>query len=129
MKRTDRHPNHDNASDNSLKELPVEELLKRLAVSADDLSKVESQHRLEQYGYNELPEKKVSPVLKFLSYFWGPIPIMIMIAAALSGILHHWPDLGVILALLLMNAVVGFREEVSNGKEIQVCSVLQGNWG
>ncbi len=40
---------------------------------------------------------------------------MIMIAAVLSAILGHWPDLGVILALLVMNAVVGFREEFQAG--------------
>jgi H+-transporting ATPase len=118
MRRTDKRSNHDNASDSDLKELPVEELLKRLAVSADGLSKTEAQHRLEKYGYNELPEKKASPILKFLSYFWGPIPIMIMIAAVLSGVLRHWPDLGVILALLILNAVVGFREEHQAGNVI-----------
>jgi H+-transporting ATPase len=118
MKRADDRSNPDNVSNSSLKELPVEELLKRLAVSADGLGKTEAQHRLEKYGYNELPEKKASPVLKFLSYFWGPIPIMIMIAAVLSGVLRHWPDLGVILALLVLNAVVGFREEYQAGNVI-----------
>jgi len=99
-------------------DLPVAELLPRLATSPDGLSQAEAQHRLDQYGYNELPEKKVNPVLKFLSYFWGPIPGMIMVAAILSGVLRHWPDLGVILALLVMNAVVGFREEYQAGSAI-----------
>jgi H+-transporting ATPase len=111
MKRTDDRSNHGNTSDSSLKELPVGQLLKRLETSTDGLSQQESQNRLEKYGYNEIEEKRVSPILKFLSYFWGPIPIMIIIAAVLSAILRHWPDMGVILALLLMNAVVGFREE------------------
>jgi H+-transporting ATPase len=111
MKRTDDHSNPNNASDSGLKELSVEELLKRLAVSVDGLSKTEAQRRLEKYGYNEIEEKRVSPLRKFLSYFWGPIPIMIIIAAVLSAVLRHWPDMGVILALLVVNAVVGFREE------------------
>jgi H+-transporting ATPase len=101
-----------------LKNLPVTELLKRLQTSPDGLSKAEAQKRLEKYGYNELPEKKSSAVLKFLSYFWGPIPAMIMVAAVLSGILRHWPDFGVILVLLVMNAVVGFREEHQAGNAI-----------
>jgi H+-transporting ATPase len=101
-----------------LKDLPLGEVQQRLSSSPDGLSTVEAKKRLETYGYNELPEKKSSPVLKFLSYFWGPIPIMIMIAAILSGILHHWPDLGVILALLVMNAVVGFHEEYQAGNVI-----------
>lgn len=99
------------ATEESLKNLPVAELVKRLGTSTDGLNQQESQDRLEKYGYNEIEEKQVSPLLKFLSYFWGPIPIMIIIAAILSAILRHWPDMGVILALLVVNAVVGFREE------------------
>ena len=60
----------------------MKELETRLASSPDGISKDEAQKRLEKYGYNELTEKKNSSFLKFLSYFWGPIPIMIMIAAA-----------------------------------------------
>jgi H+-transporting ATPase len=99
------------AAEKSLKDMPVADLMKRLGSSANGLTKQEAQSRLAKYGYNEIEEKRVSPVLKFLSYFWGPIPIMIMVAAILSGVLRHWPDVGVILVLLIMNAVVGFREE------------------
>jgi len=106
------------SAEQQLKDLPLAEMQKQLSSSADGLSKAEAQKRLEKYGYNELPERKGSPILKFLSYFWGPIPIMIMIAAVLSGILRHWPDLGVIVALLVMNAVIGFREEYQAGNVI-----------
>jgi H+-transporting ATPase len=105
-------------TETQLKDLSVAELLARLQSFPDGLSQAEAQRRLDQYGYNELPEKKVNPVLKFLSYFWGPIPGMIIVAAILSGVLRHWPDLGVILALLVMNAVVGFREEYQAGSAI-----------
>jgi H+-transporting ATPase len=98
--------------------LPLAELRTRLGASPDGLSQDEAERRLVQYGYNELPEKKVNPVLKFLSYFWGPIPGMITVAALLSGLLKHWPDLGVIMALLIMNAIVGFREEYQAGNAI-----------
>jgi H+-transporting ATPase len=99
------------AAELSLKDVPVADLMKRLSTSTDGLTKKEAQERLDKYGYNEIEEKRASPVLKFLSYFRGPIPIMIMIAAILSAVLRHWPDVGVILALLIVNAVVGFREE------------------
>ena len=101
-----------------LKDLPLADVQKQLSSSADGLSKSEAQTRLEKYGYNELIEEKHSAILKFLSYFWGPIPIMIIIAAILSAVLRHWPDLGVIVALLLLNAIVGFREEHQAGNVI-----------
>ena len=105
-------------AEQKLKDLPLAEMQKQLSSSPNGISQAEAQKRLETYGHNELPEKKENPLLKFLSYFWGPIPIMIMVAAALSGILGHWPDLGVILALLVLNAIVGFREEHQAGNAI-----------
>ena len=101
-----------------LKDLTLEELQIQLSSSVAGLSQAEARERIQKYGYNELSEKRANPLLKFLSYFWGPIPIMIMIAAALSGILKHWPDLGVILALLFLNAIIGFREEYQAGNVI-----------
>jgi H+-transporting ATPase len=98
--------------------LPLAQLQQRLECSSDGLSAAEARTRLAKYGYNELAEKKTNPLLKFLSYFWGPIPGMIITAAILSALLRHWPDLGVILALLIMNAIVGFREEYQAGNAI-----------
>ena len=89
-----------------------------IRASAEGLSKAEAQARLAQYGYNELPEEKTNPLLKFLSYFWGPIPWMIEVAAALSVLVRHWEDFAIILALLLMNAGVGFWEEFQAGNAI-----------
>jgi hypothetical protein len=44
----------------------------------------------KQWGYNEVTEKKRNPVLQFLLYFWGPIPVMIEVAVILSGITQSW---------------------------------------
>jgi H+-transporting ATPase len=88
------------------------------SASSDGLSQEEAQSRLAKYGPNELPEEKVNPILKFLSYFWGPIPWMIEAAVILSALLRHWADFGVILALLVMNAIVGFWEEYQAGNTI-----------
>ncbi|ADC69535.1 plasma-membrane proton-efflux P-type ATPase [Methanocaldococcus sp. FS406-22] len=75
------------------------------------LSTEEAGKRLKIYGYNEIPEKKVHPIIKFLSYFWNPIAWMIEIAAILSAIIKHWIDFVIILILLIVNGVVGFWEE------------------
>ena len=75
------------------------------------LSAAEAAKRLAQYGENALQEKHVSPLLKLLSYFWGPIPWMIEIAAVLSGVVKHWADFTIIVVMLLLNAGVGFWQE------------------
>ena len=101
-----------------LKTLPVEEVERRLGSSPDGLTQVEASSRLLQYGPNEIMERKVNPLLKFLTYFWGPIPWMIEAAVILSGVLKHWPDFFIILVLLLANAGIGFWEERQAGKAI-----------
>ncbi len=89
-----------------------------LGSSPDGLSQAEAQKRLTQYGPNEIEEKKTNAFLKFLSYFWGPIPWMIEVAVILSGAVRHWPDFFIILLLLVSNAVVGFWEESQAGNAI-----------
>jgi H+-transporting ATPase len=101
-----------------LKTLPMPEVEKQLESSPDGLTQAEAQKRLTQYGPNELPEKKTNLFLKFLSYFWGPIPWMIEVAVILSGVVGHWPDFFIILLLLVTNAVVAFWEERQAGNEI-----------
>jgi H+-transporting ATPase len=102
-----------------LQTLPMPEVEKKLGSSPDGLSQVEAQKRLTQYGPNEIEEKKTNPFLKFLTYFWGPIPWMIEAAVILSAVARHWPDFAIILILLLANAVVGFWEEHQAGNAIE----------
>ena len=101
-----------------LKSLPLAEVEKKLGSSPDGLTQAEAQKRLTQYGPNEIEEKKTNELLKFLSYFWGPIPWMIEVGGdpvgggpALAGLWHH-------LVLLLANAMVGFWEEHEAGNAI-----------
>jgi H+-transporting ATPase len=101
-----------------LKSLPLPEVEKKLGSSPDGLSQAEAQKRLAQYGPNQLTEKKDNPFLKFLTYFWGPIPWMIEGAVILSAIVRHWLDFFIILFLLCSNAVVAFWEEHQAGNEI-----------
>ena len=101
-----------------LKSLPMPELQIKLGSSPDGLGQAEAQKRLAQYGPNEIEEKKDNPLLKFLSYFWGPIPWMIEAAVILSALARHWPDFAIILLLLVANAVVGFWEEHQAGNAI-----------
>ena len=102
-----------------LKSLPLAEVQKKLGSSPEGLTQAEAEKRLAQYGPNEIEEKKANPLLKFLGYFWGPIPWMIEVAVVLSGVVQHWPDFFIILLLLVANAVVGFWEEHTAGNAIE----------
>ncbi len=112
-------PGPQSKANDELKSLPMPELMAKLGTSEDGLSESEAQKRLAQYGPNEIEEKKTNPLLKFLSYFWGPIPWMIEVAVILSGVVRHWPDFFIILLLLAANAVVGFWEERQAGNAIE----------
>ena len=75
------------------------------------LAEAEAARRLAHYGENALAEHHVGVLERLALFFWGPIPWMIETAAVLSGALRHWDDLAIILAMLFINAGVGFWQE------------------
>ncbi|KAI9279124.1 plasma-membrane proton-efflux P-type ATPase [Sporodiniella umbellata] len=75
------------------------------------LTSKEVAERQAHFGLNELPEKKTNPLLKFLGYFTGPISYLIEIACIIAAVVGDWIDFGIILALLVINAVIGYVEE------------------
>jgi H+-transporting ATPase len=115
----------DNATDKQKSAAPeeklsIDELASKLEVSpSQGLTDAQADQRASKYGFNELPAEKANPFLKFLSYFWGPIPWMIEAAVILSAIVRHWPDFWIIMVLLFMNAAVGFWEEYQAGNAIE----------
>jgi len=90
---------------------PIEELYESLESSSSGLSAEEAKKRFDREGPNELVEEQVHPILKFLRYFWGPIPFMIEAAMILSVLVQHWPDFWIITLMLVMNGLVGFYQE------------------
>jgi len=136
--RSEKRPDAGHGSVPALESLPMQELMAKLGSSPDGLSQTEAQKRLAEYGPNEIEEQKTNPILKFLTYLWGPIPWMIEAAVILSAMARHWPDFGIILVLLLANAVVGFWEEHQAGNAIaalketlavQARALRDGKWG
>ncbi|HEX5336995.1 MAG TPA: plasma-membrane proton-efflux P-type ATPase, partial [Gallionella sp.] len=127
MKLDDYSPELKPAARGDLKSMPLDEVKRTLQSSEDGLPQAEAQKRLAQYGPNEIEEKQANPLLKFLGYFWGPIPWMIEAAVILSALAQHWPDFGIILVLLVANAVVGFWEEHQAGNAIAALKAKLAN--
>ncbi|KAI8335422.1 plasma-membrane proton-efflux P-type ATPase [Chlamydoabsidia padenii] len=75
------------------------------------LTSQEVADRTEQFGLNELPERRTNPLVKFLMYFTGPIAYLIEISCIIAAVVGDWIDFGIILGLLLINAVIGYVEE------------------
>nr|NQU92344.1 plasma-membrane proton-efflux P-type ATPase [Bacteroidota bacterium] len=87
----------------------IDALFSIFSTSAEKgLGNEDVEERRENYGFNELAEKHVSPFLKFLKNFWGPIPWMIEAAIILSLIDQDWNDVAIIGSLLLINAFIEF---------------------
>jgi H+-transporting ATPase len=101
----------DQISTKDAKKASIDQLFKDLSSSKKGLSASEAEKRIQEVGPNEIVEKKVNPIVKFLLYFWGPIPWMIEAAAIMSIIIHHMADFYIIFMLLMVNAVVGFWQE------------------
>ncbi len=75
------------------------------------LTSSEARRRLQAYGPNEVPEKQERPVLRFLRKFWGLTPWMLEFTALLTFLLQSLGDTYIILALLVMNGIMGFYQE------------------
>ena len=95
---------NNNSDNNKQGRLPSVDLSQGLGES-------EAAERLQQYGPNIIEEKHTAPLVRFLSFFWGPIPWMIEAAAVLSASVQRWDDFTIIAIMLLINAIVGFWEE------------------
>ena len=102
------------------KPIPVEETLRLLATKLDGLDTSEARHRLELFGKNEIVTKRKNPIVEFLSRFWGPMPWLLELAVVLSYVLGHYLETGIISALLLMNAGIGYFHSRSSQKSLEL---------
>lgn len=98
----------------------IDQTLKELSTDAETgLSREEVDKRLAEIGPNTLEEERQNPVLRFLSYFWGPIPWMIEVAVVLSAVVGHWNEFAVIFVMLLINGGVSWWHERKAGSAIE----------
>jgi H+-transporting ATPase len=87
--------------------------------SRTGLSESEVIARRKKYGLNAMSEEQENLLLKFLSFFVGPIQFVMEAAAVLAAGLEDWVDFGVICGLLLLNAAVGFIQEYQAGSIVE----------
>jgi len=108
-------------------QLSVEETFQGLGAGDTGLTSGEAKARLERYGYNELKFKKPSVIMRFLRQFHSPLVYILLAAAAMTGVLtlrgeDMLSDTGVILGVVILNAILGFVQE---GKTEAALEALQ----
>jgi calcium-translocating P-type ATPase len=92
--------------------LPAATCLARLNADSGGLGAQEAAAGLVNDGPNRLPETRgPGPVLRFVMHFNNVLIYVLLGAAAVTGFLEHWVDTGVILAVVVANAVIGFIQE------------------
>jgi Ca2+-transporting ATPase len=104
--------------------LPNEEILELLGTSEEKgLDKFEVEHRQNRFGPNRLTANAgKSALFRFLLQFHQPLIYILLSAAAITFLLQEWIDAGVILAVVLVNAIVGFTQEAKAVKAIDALS-------
>src|SRR6188474_1879956 len=97
----------------------AEEVLAKLGSAATGLSAQEAAQRLAANGPNELKAgKRISPWQIFLGQFKSLIIWILIVAGVVSGVLGEVVDAIAILAIVVLNAVIGFYQEFSAEKSI-----------
>ena len=99
--------------------------LEQTKSSREGLTSAEAQRRLEQNGKNKLAEpEKESLIVRFFKQMTDPMIIVLLVAAAISGVLavaegESFADVIIILAVVIINAVLGVYQESKAEKAIE----------
>lgn len=103
--------------------MTAEAALEALEASKKGLSSSEADGRIERFGPNSLPPaKKQSGLVRFLLQFHNVLIYILILAAVVTAFMQHWIDTAVILAVVIVNAIIGFIQE---GKAEQALDAIR----
>jgi magnesium-transporting ATPase (P-type) len=105
--------------------LDVQAMLDKLGSSAAGLTPSEAKDRLEQFGPNRLrPPQRYSPLICLLLQFHNILIYILLVAGLAAALLQHWIDTGVILGVVVINALIGFIQEGKAEKALEAITRL-----
>ncbi|MCD6590668.1 MAG: calcium-translocating P-type ATPase, SERCA-type [Candidatus Aenigmarchaeota archaeon] len=105
--------------------LKTGDVFKKLKTTKDGISSGEARERLRIYGHNELTQtKKINKWKLFLEQFKSILIAILLVAAVISIFIENWIDSVVIFVIIVLNAVLGFREEYNAEKAMEALKKL-----
>ncbi len=91
---------------------PAADALRALGTSAQGLAPEEAARRLAEHGPNALPQaRRRHPIVRLLAQFNNALIYFLLAAAVAAAVLAHFVDAAVIVAVVLVNAIIGFVQE------------------
>ena len=94
--------------------------MSQLSAGKDGLSFDEAERRLGEAGPNSLPAPSKDGLLKrFFKHFHDILIYILIAAAGITALLGHWIDTGVILGVVIINAITGFIQEGKAEKALE----------
>ncbi|MEO1246085.1 MAG: cation-transporting P-type ATPase [Pseudomonadota bacterium] len=100
--------------------MPAADALAAQDSSGEGLSDSQASERLTRIGPNRLPPpKRRGAIQRFLAQFHDVLIYVLLAAAVMTALLEHWVDTQVILAVVVINAVIGFIQEGKAEKALE----------
>lgn len=98
----------------------IGEVFETLGTTEEGISFEEARKRLVEYGPNRLRERgRTSMLMRLLLQFHNPLIYVLLATAGATGLLQHWVDTGVILGVVIINAIIGFIQEAKAEQAIE----------
>jgi len=105
--------------------LPLAEVQERLNAERGGLTSEEARSRLERFGPNTIGTEKLEPWWSLaLRQFQDPLIYILLVATVVTLAIRDYVDAGVIMAVVLLNAVIGFVQELRARRAMQALSKL-----
>jgi magnesium-transporting ATPase (P-type) len=101
----------------------TDKALENLQTSVTGLTEADAEARLATHGLNRLPQAaRRNPFMRFMLHFHNILIYVLIASAVITALLGHWIDTGVILAVVIVNAIMGFIQE---GKAEQAMDAIR----
>ena len=100
--------------------IPTDQLLAACEVNAENgLSAADVQRRRQRCGSNQLTEAPPVPAWrKFMAQFTDLVIWILIVAAVISGLMKEWADTAAILAIVVVNGIIGYLQEEKAGRAL-----------